>query len=123
METLPHSRSIWTTPVSVYETALTFSDDPPRAEEAAVQAQVWEAFVLLEAMVKSSQDWRHVGVAEPEGGGGEDVGCRWIHRRVVSPVGPDVTFKGLRAKDFRDVISHGDDLQDGEGLGAWLRIW
>lgn len=79
---------------------------------------MWEALVLLEALVKSSEDWRHVGVAEPEGGGGKDVGGRRVRRWVVSPVGPDVTFKGLRAKDFRDVISHGDDLQDGKGLGG-----
>lgn len=74
-----------------------------------------EALILLKALVKSSEDWRHGGVAEPEGGGGEDVGGRRVRCRVVSPVGTDVTFKGLGAEDFRDVISHGDDLQDGEG--------
>lgn len=99
-------------PARVGESALTFSDDPPRAEEGAVQAQVREALVLLEALVESPEDWRDGGVAEPEGGGGEDVGGRRVRRAVVSPVGTDVTFKGLGAEDFRDVISHGDDLQD-----------
>lgn len=98
---------------SVDESALTFSDDPPWAEEAAVQAQVREALVLLEALVKSPEHWRHGGMAEPEGSGGKDVRGRRVRRRVVTPVGPNVTFKGLGAEDFRDVISHGDDLQDG----------
>lgn len=97
--------------------ALTFSDDPPRAEEAAVQAQVREALVLLEALVESPEDGRDCGVAEPEGGGGKDVGGRRVRRRVVAPVGPNVTFKGLWAQNFGDVISHGDDLQDRERGG------
>lgn len=80
-----------------------------------MQTQVREALVLLEALVESPEDRRHGGVAEPEGGGSKDVGGRRVRCRVVSPVGPDVTFEGLGAEDFRDVISHSDDLRDSEG--------
>lgn len=39
-----------------------------------MQAQVWEALVLLEALVESPEDRGDGGMAKPEGGGGEDVG-------------------------------------------------
>lgn len=53
---------------------LTFFDNPPRTEQSVVQSQVGEALVFLEALVQPPEDRRDGSVAEPERGGGEDVG-------------------------------------------------
>lgn len=88
----------------------TLFDESPRTEESLMQIQRGEAFMFLEALVESPENWGNSGMAKSECSSREHIGgwglCSWI----IAPIGTNVKIKSLSSNDFGNIIPGGYNL-------------